>query len=81
MTQVWNQRQQIIQYMIDHKEMTKADGFPWCTKVDTRISELRRKQPLNIDGGQYIISDRWEKSLNGSRYKVYFLEEITEAVN
>ena len=81
MTQVWNQRQQIIQYMIDHKGMTKADGYPWCTKVDTRISELRRKQPLNIDGVQYVISDRWEKNLNGNRHKFYFLEEITEAVN
>jgi hypothetical protein len=82
MTQVWNQRQQIIQYMIDHKEMTKADGWSFgCTKVDSRISELRRTQPLNIDGGQYIISDRWEKNLNGGRHKVYFLEEITEAVN
>ncbi len=42
MTQVYNQRQQILQYMIDHKEMTKADGWSFgCTKVDSRISELR----------------------------------------
>lgn len=78
MIQAWNQQQQIIEYMLTHKEMTKADGWLiGCTKVDSRISELRRKQPLYIDGGQYIISDRWERNLNGGRHKVYFLEEVT----
>lgn len=78
MTQAVNQRQKIINYMIKHKEMTKADGWLiGCTKVDSRISELRRRQPLDINGGQYVISDRWERNLNGGRHKVYFLEEVT----
>lgn len=78
MIQAWNQQQQIIEYMLTHKEMTKADGWKFgCTKVDSRISELRRRQPLNIDGGSYIIADRWERNLNGGRHKVYFLEEVT----
>lgn len=52
MIQAWNQQQQIIEYMLTHKEMTKADGWLiGCTKVDSRISELRR----NLNGGRHKV--------------------------
>lgn len=63
-----NQHQQILNYMREHGAITKADGFSFgCTKVDTRISELRR--------AGYNITDEWASNKSGGRHKVYRLEE------
>ena len=63
-----NQHEQILEFLQSHDYRTKLDGFVFgCTKVDTRISELRR--------AGYGIGDRWVTTPAGKRYKQYFLED------
>ncbi len=59
------QKQFIINRLKNGRSITKLDGFVFgCTKIDTRISELRR------DG--YPILGRWETK-RGKRYMRYSL--------
>lgn len=71
---ILTQQQNILEFMKANGSITKYDGFEHlrCTKVDTRLSELRRK-------GHKIIGE-WEKSQSGARYLRYSLD-VSEVVN
>ena len=64
------QKKKILKWLETHKSgLTTFDGFMkfGCTKLTTRISELR------ADG--YPIIDEWEVNDDGTRYKRYFLQK------
>lgn len=64
------QKKKILKWLETHKGgLTTFDGFMkfGCTKLTTRISELR------ADG--YPIIDQWEVDEEGTRYKRYFLQK------
>lgn len=63
------QHQQILDFMRDYGSITKLDGFTFgCTKVDTRISELR-KMGYNIQGTKEVNEN------TGAHYTRYRLVE------
>jgi hypothetical protein len=59
------QHERILDYMDKHGSISQLEGaiHLHITKINTRISELRRKG--------YNIPDTWETS-EGSKYKRYF---------
>lgn len=63
------QRETVLAYLIQGGGLSSFEAMTQLYIMDLpkRISELR------ADG--YNISDRWEKTSNGKRYKRYFLEE------
>ena len=61
------QKKKILRWLQTHKSgLTTFDGFTkfGCTKLTTRISELR------ADG--HPITDVWEEYEDGTRFKRYF---------
>lgn len=67
MAQAVSQGKRILKWLQTHKSgLTTFDGFTkfGCTKLTTRISELRAEG--------HPITDVWEEDEEGTRYKRYF---------
>ena len=63
-----SQRKMILRYMQKGHEISgrKASQMFDCDRLSARIWELRREG--------YVILDRWEKTMFGKKYKVYFMK-------
>lgn len=66
-----NQKQRILKYMADFGSITTFDAFKelGCTKLTTRISELRR-DGYCIIGEAESGKNRWGESVTYNRYRL-----------
>jgi hypothetical protein len=66
-----SQKQRILKYMSDFGSITTNDAFKdlGCTKLTTRISELR-KDGYHIIGEAETSKNRWGESITYNRYRM-----------